>query len=80
VGSVPVDEREELLAQDVAGGHLVPRFAGLGGAWPDAPVLFTARDAPSTLVADNAAPSPAFRLEREDPVDQAARLPFEGRS
>src|SRR5665811_1209344 len=27
VGTVLVDEREELLAQDVAGGHLVPRFA-----------------------------------------------------
>ena len=34
VGTVPVDEREELLAQDVAGGHLVPRFGGLVGAWP----------------------------------------------
>src|ERR1035437_3842078 len=34
VGTVPVDEREKLLAQDVFGGHLVPRFAVLGGAWP----------------------------------------------
>jgi len=29
---VPVNEREELLAQNVAGSHLVPRFAGLIGA------------------------------------------------
>jgi hypothetical protein len=33
VGTTPVDEREELLAQDVSGGHLVPRFARLVNAW-----------------------------------------------